>query len=396
MFAWAGPPVVGLLIRVALVTFRNAGFPPGWGGETAAVATALAYGHGFADPYGVPTGPTAHLLPLYPALLGGLFFVLGVSPFAGSCAMYANALFSVAVIWPLRSLGTRYFSPLTASRAAWAWALWPLTGHTEAIYLWSTSLQALIATAVLAVAGTRHWVVHGLLVGIGALTDVPLTAIGTLAILYHGFTRSWAKALGAALLALTIVSPWIVRNLATFDGQVILRSNLGIELARGASEDELAPQQGPIRLPNRDAAELERYTLLGEVAYNREKFEQARSSWRQYPGENVRRVTRRVGAFWIGNPEIAYLYWPSWRLESLKHVVYGLPFFFALVAVSLLVRRRRIEGFLFAAVLMFFPAVYYVATTAPRYRAPIEPLLLCLTSFALLELRPGRVPGTLP
>jgi hypothetical protein len=48
----------------------------GW--ETGRVARSIATGQGFSSPYPEPTGPTAHLAPVYPYLLAGVFKLFGI------------------------------------------------------------------------------------------------------------------------------------------------------------------------------------------------------------------------------------------------------------------------------------------------------------------------------
>src|ERR1039458_10375401 len=52
-------------------------------GEASLIAKALASKGQFADPFAVPTGPTAHLTPFYPVLLAGINKVFG-SGYTGS------------------------------------------------------------------------------------------------------------------------------------------------------------------------------------------------------------------------------------------------------------------------------------------------------------------------
>lgn len=47
------------------------------GGENRCIAQALAAGRGFSDPFGVPTGPTAWMPPVFPVLMAVLFKTLG-------------------------------------------------------------------------------------------------------------------------------------------------------------------------------------------------------------------------------------------------------------------------------------------------------------------------------
>jgi len=65
----------------------------------------------------------------------------------------------------------------------------------------------------------------------------------------------------------------------------------------------------------------------------------------------------------------------------------------ALGGLVLLIRRRRAEGLLFAALLFCCPAVYYVTFVIPRYRHPIEPEMLLLGVALMSSLARTRAAG---
>ena len=59
--------LVGLAERIGWATIRRT---PWATGEAPNVAIALAHGRGFSDAFFVGQGPTAHLLPIAPAIAG--------------------------------------------------------------------------------------------------------------------------------------------------------------------------------------------------------------------------------------------------------------------------------------------------------------------------------------
>src|SRR5664280_409108 len=54
-------------------------------GEAESIALSLVNKHEFADPFAVPTGPTAHTTPFYPLLLAGVYTLFGTG-YAGDLA----------------------------------------------------------------------------------------------------------------------------------------------------------------------------------------------------------------------------------------------------------------------------------------------------------------------
>ena len=378
--------VAATLLRLALVQFRNFGFPPGWGGEMVAIASALADGRGFSDAYGPNTGLTAQAPPAYPFLLSLIFRVLGGSTVeAGEIALYLNALLSAGITLLVFRLAEKLFDRRVGILAAALWAFWPLVGHTEARYTWNTSLYALLFTVLVRVGltlqpgSTRRWVAYWLLAGITVLVD---TSAVVFVFLFAGWQlvfheRRPLRWLVAALVLLAVVAPWMFRNWLVF-GRPVLRSNLGLELSRGISDEDFARTDYKIRLPNRDPEELARYRRLGEIAYMDDRFEQVRQYVSANPVAYVRRAARRFVAYWAGNAEVDYVYWPAGRLVLFKHVLYVLP---ALCALGgLFVLRRSSAVVLLAGVLTLCPLVYYFTYTSVRYRAPLEPLLAALAA----------------
>src|ERR1700692_201517 len=64
------------------------------------IAETFARGGGLADPYSLPTGPTAHMPPVYPLLLGSIYrvFALGI---VGEIAAHCLNIFFVSIMYAL-------------------------------------------------------------------------------------------------------------------------------------------------------------------------------------------------------------------------------------------------------------------------------------------------------
>src|ERR1700751_1354586 len=63
-------------------------------GEMEKIARSLAENGTFANPYKVPTGPTAHHAPLYPLLLSLIFRAFGYGPAAAYARTTMNVFFA--------------------------------------------------------------------------------------------------------------------------------------------------------------------------------------------------------------------------------------------------------------------------------------------------------------
>ncbi|MCC6857906.1 MAG: hypothetical protein IT158_05070, partial [Bryobacterales bacterium] len=81
---------VRLALFAAWASTRKDFYRPG--GENGRVALSLLRTGRFADPYLIPTGPTAHPTPLWPAVLALIYRAFGVTATAG----YVRALAAIA------------------------------------------------------------------------------------------------------------------------------------------------------------------------------------------------------------------------------------------------------------------------------------------------------------
>jgi hypothetical protein len=374
--------LMGIALRVGVVIFRNPGFPPGWGGETASVASAIYAGRGFSDPYGVHTGPTAKTPPVYPVLLAGLYALFGEHTVSsGLAAMLLNVWLSAAVIPLIYMLGRELHDVTAGVIGAAMFALWPMTGYSEAVHVNNTSLYALSLTATFLVAlRGSYWMAP--LAGAAVLIDPSaIVPVGVLILWLLSNKESRLAALAAAAV-FVFLAPWAARN-AIVMGRPVLRSDLGLELNRGLEEHDYAVLGEPMRLPNRDASELQKYRSEGEMPYMAARMQQA---WRGINSDRIGYagiVARRFIAFWVGGPQLDYLYLPAWRWRGAKYCLYALPALLALGGIAALFRMSSAYARLFTGVLVFYPAIYYLTSTDPRYHDPLEPLLMTLSGVAV-------------
>jgi len=78
---WIG--TIAFFLRVCWIVlghtyrFKSTDDNFGFGWEMGRIGAALATGHGFSNPFGPATGPTAWEPPLYPYLTAGVFLIFG-------------------------------------------------------------------------------------------------------------------------------------------------------------------------------------------------------------------------------------------------------------------------------------------------------------------------------
>ena len=121
------------------------------------IALALLSKHQFADPYAVPSGPTAHTTPFYPLLVAGVYALFG-SGYAGHLVrsllvIGAYSLLYSLYIWWAPSFGFPEGAGLIAGFSS---ALLPVKRSAEVFLGWEEPYAAM-ALAGLLLLTLKHW-----------------------------------------------------------------------------------------------------------------------------------------------------------------------------------------------------------------------------------------------
>lgn len=366
--------------------------------ESGNIAHSIATGAGFSSPFRVDTGPTAWTTPVYPLLLGGVMRLFGSYTFASYvAAVLLNILFSTLVCLPLYYAARRIGGIRVAALAAWLWAIFPNAILLTYESLWETSLSALLGAtllwATLKVAeapSLRAWAAYGLLFGAVLMSNAALLSLLPLLLGWAAYRvwRSGAPWLGKAVLATGIALlccvPWTVRNYEVFHSFVPLRSILGLQLWVGNN-----PQAKVIWLgeqhPIHDQAERNRYVAEGEIAYMREKEHAAIAYMLAHPRQEAGLISGRFVSLWAGGTPSPL---QDFRRNHSVWFRYVLLFNLAagagtLAGLLVLGFRRSVYFFPLAFYPLVFPWAYYLTLSLPRYRHPIDPVLILLTALAV-------------
>ena len=366
--------------------------------ESGNIAHSLATGQGFSSPFRVNTGPTAWTPPVYPALLAGIFRVFGPYAFPSFiAAALLNISFATLTCVPIFFAGKRIAGLGVAAAAAWLWSIFPNAILIPVESMWDASLSALLVaimfwatTALPDSSRMRSWAAYGLLWGVTLLTNTTLVALlplllGWLAYRAHTQDRKWignvAFSLGIVILC---CAPWTIRNYKVFHTFVALRSGLGLQLWLGNNDhtqDIFRAERHPIY----DANERAHYMQMGEVAYMHEKQGEAVHYMLSHPAREAHLVIRRIISFWSGGtptPLKDFLNVESrwFRFVLLFNLFAALG---ALLGIIFLMRRRSPFWFPAAIFPAVFPWAYYLSLVLPRYRLPIDPVVMLLTAVTL-------------
>lgn len=379
-----------------------------FGYEATEIGRSLADGLGFGNqwmrphgPWAEPSGPTAWLPPVYPALLGELIRLLGgVTPTFALVLFIAQAAISAATCALVAALGSALGEPRVGRVAGLAFALYPLSVWNSIYTVWDTTLVAFALTAFLWLLfrygrGASPGRAACLGVCFGALlwiNPAPLSIAPAAAIFVaHGGSRIGARGLRSAavfgVVAFAVCFPWMLRNLRTV-GSFSMRTNLGVELAVGNNDDANGHYQRS-RHPSFNPEEFVAYRALGEVPYAAQRKSEACAWIASHPLRFAELTLKRAWIFWMGEapwtdprrdgnkrPVDDPNSWVKWAQHALCGAL--------AIAGAIALARRRFEGRILLAMLVCYPIAYYVTHFMERYRFPIEPVLVLMATWFVL------------
>ena len=392
-----------LAIRIAAMTlghfYRIAPFEDhfkfGW--EMGRIARSLAIGHGYANPFDHPSGPTAWVTPLYPLILAGVFRIFGVYTALSAWVILAfNCVCSALTAWTTWEIASRCFNRRVALWSAWIWALYPAAMQFAVKWIWEISLTTFLFSCILVLAlrmrnvggpadpdpaTTRRWALFGLIGGLITLSSASIAIFLPFCGIWilrgaGSLRRQIPRVALAAALCVACIVPWIVRNAYAFHAFVPMRTNFGAEFWMGNNPNLQGMVIGsPVALESQEAL-LDR---MGELAYSKSRGRLAIAEIRADRPEFLRLTLRRFYFFWADVPHA------SLKGKGWTEYVRGLNFQFTsvvgILGLALAIRRKIPGAWLFAMAFVAIPFVYYFVFVQARFRHPLEPLIAILAVY---------------
>jgi hypothetical protein len=400
----AGIFCLGLVVRLLLLSTTPSSRVPGL--EPINIAISVVRNGTYADPYGGPTGPSAHCMPLHPLLAALLIRIFGFG-LAGSRALSYAASVAASLAYALLpilakrcSLDLRVGIGAGVFGAALPINFWCQTsGVFEAPYTF-------LAFTIWACAVAEHWQ-NGKFTARGGVTCGVLGALSTmlspLAIPILGFwficAFLWFSKLRISVLryfaiALLIVcvalAPWAMRNKSSLGTLILTRSNFGLEFQ--VSNNGIATSDAELNVrnpawarlhPNTSPEEREKVRLMGEVTYNKAKRDEALQWIKSNPKRFLELTAGRIALFWF--PRMLHL--PQTLIQSCITIL-------AIAGAIKLWRDQPTIALFFGSACVAYSLAYIVIEVSPRYRFPIEGFLLLLGSYYVCSKLAARAVPT--
>jgi hypothetical protein len=371
--------------------------------ESGNIAHSLASGQGFGSPFRVDTGPTAWMTPLFPLLLAGIFRLFGAYTFhAWAATVLVNITCCTLACIPIYYTGKRIDRIGLAAGAAWLWAIFPNAILIPVESMWDASISALLAAAILWATlelaeshshRLRNWCAYGLLWGVALMFNATIAGLfpflaGWLVYRARQEKREWLTNLAAAVAIIILCCvPWTIRNYRVFHQFVPLRSVLGLQLWLGNNDQTQDIFRGDLH-PIYNAPERAKYISMGEIAYMQQKKEEAVAYMLSHPAREAHLITYRAISIWSGGtpyPLEDFLGTPSLRFRAILvfNVVAALG---TLCGIIILFRQRSLFAVPVAAFPLVYPWAYYLTLALPRYRLPIDPVIILLLAISIQHL----------
>lgn len=372
--------VASLALHLGALAVRRASFTRT---ENLAVGFTLAEKGYLGDPFLQPTGPTAHISPVYPVVVGAVQLVTRNETRTVTMLSLIGALVSAcsaAMLIPLARRmhlpeGSGVLAALLWSVPLFAWI--ELGGEHETVFTTAAVLATLLVLFSLLdrpELSARQGGVLGGVTGAAAHFSpllLPMVVVATTL----GALARWRSlrvrpgfVVGFAAALLIVVAPYTIRNRLVMGSTFFIRDNLGLELAVSNADDaqslaeaNFIPGAAMDRHPFRSAEEDARLRAMGEVAYNRSRQREALAWIGSHPTEFMRLTAQRAG----------YLLFPFSR-RPYQRAIAAVLTFGALVGLVLLWRSgQRVTVAIVAGAIAGYEVIYLFVQHDVRYVYPM-------------------------
>jgi hypothetical protein len=168
---------------------------------------------------------------------------------------------------------------------------------------------------------------------------------------------------------------------------VPLRSVLGLQLWLGNNDQTEDIFRGDLH-PIYNAAEREKYISLGEIDYMQQKKQEAIAYMFSHPAREFHLVLYRAISIWSGGtpyPLVDFIGTPSLRFRTVLafNLIAALG---TLCGIIILFRERSLFAIPITTFPLIYPWAYYLTLALPRYRLPMDPIVMLLLAISIQRL----------
>jgi 4-amino-4-deoxy-L-arabinose transferase-like glycosyltransferase len=356
-----------------------------------ALARSLLDGRGYSFtenwyPFTLANTPTAHWSFLYPLYLAGVYAVAGYHPLIAR--LLQGAVGGALLCFLVYKIGRRVVNEDTGLVAAGLAAVYGYYIYYNAALMTETfSIVLVLLTLYLSIELIENptlirWVGLGFSLGLAALFRqtvllfVPFLLVWLFLELRTRGIRWWYFAIPVVIM-ISLVTPWTLRNYLVYREFLLLNSNAGYALFASNNpnlgtdwRNELVVVPVPQELKGQNEAQLDR-------ALTRHAIENILADPKRYLWLNLNK-TLEYFRFWPSSD--------SSRISNLNRVLsFGLylPFMLLGLGFSVLRWRNFIPLYLF---IVIHTGIHLLSWPSPRYRLPVDALLMVFAGLALIEL----------
>ncbi|HCV25646.1 MAG TPA: hypothetical protein DGN59_19485 [Candidatus Latescibacteria bacterium] len=366
---------------------------PGWESVDAdeskyhSLATSILEGQG----YSWGGAPDADWPPLYPIFLSAIYFVFG----RGATAVYCfQALLGAATAYGVYRLSLSIFED---ERGA-ALSAFVIAGYPLLIFLNKSLLSENLYVPLLiwhlyflhqglARNSPRHLTTSAALLGLTALTRsfiapiVVTYGVMFLVILPGRFASRLRAGLSYAMVFGLMLLPWTIRNYIVFEELVPLTTSMGSTLYAGYSMSDYTYGNSPHDEVARVAGQVQQ--LEGRVAANRYLMQESLRIIAEHPSRVPALVAKKAAYFMMPFDYDILPRFPDGSNPGFNSpYVFFFPFF--LVGVWQAYRARCLISPLLV-VMGYTLVMCMLILGLPRYRLPVEPIMVLFACFALVS-----------
>ena len=362
--------VGAVAVRLAyLVAFAHEYSPRRDADHYQAIASAFANADGISAPFPFTyMHPTAFRPPLYPAMLGAVYWVTGIHVGVGQLL---NVALGATVVVLAAMLGAHIAGRRGGVAAGITVGVYPPILANDVVLLSEPlSLALLLAMIVLLVRGRPAWA--GAACGLLVLTRPSAQLLVVVVAAWLVWRAGWRAAARFGVVSLVVVAPWVVRNWVLIGAPVIVTSN-GFNLVSTYSDEALASKGFA------DAVFDGRFRRINDTNRNEMELDNA---YREHALEDVRDrrstpllvVRHNLARYFELRPDVNESAERSdGRNITVRNVTLPLVYLVTVAGIVGLVRTRRRRG----AELLILAGAYFTVVSAvviavPRLRAPLD------------------------